>query len=122
VEVVDPAGKRPLSLKEASSAQTYQLTEAGFYQLRLADGREDLVGVNPDPRESNLDVIPEDVLSLWRGNAHAQPAEAAAADVPDPVQKKPFPVWWYVMLVVLAAAVAESVFASHYLAIQREDS
>jgi hypothetical protein len=31
-------------------------------------------------------------------------------------------VWWYVMLVVLAAAVAESVFASHYLAIQREDS
>jgi hypothetical protein len=122
VEVVDPAGKRPLSLKEASSAQTYQLTEAGFYQLRLANGREDLVGVNPDPRESNLDVIPDDVLSLWRGNAHAQPAQGAAPDVPDPVQKKPFPVWWYVMLVVLAAAVAESVFASHYLAIQREDS
>jgi hypothetical protein len=121
VEVVDPAGKRPLSLKEASSEQTYQLTQAGFYQLRLANGREDLVGVNPDPRESNLDVIPDDVLSLWRGNAHAQPAQAATADVPDPVQKKPFPVWWYVMLVVLAAAIAESVFASQYLAIQRED-
>ena len=121
VEVVDPAGKRPLSLKEASAEQTYQLTQAGFYQLRLANGREDLVGVNPDPRESNLDVIPDDVLSLWRGNAHAPPAQAATADVPDPVQKKPFPVWWYVMLVVLAAAIAESVFASHYLAIQRED-
>ena len=122
VEVVDPAGKRPLSLKEASSAQTYQLTDAGFYQLRLANGREDLVGVNPDPRESNLDVIPDDVMALWRGNTRGQPAQAAAADVPDPVQKKPFPVWWYVMLVVLAAAIAESIFASQYLAIQREDS
>ena len=30
---------------------------------------QDLVGVNPDRRESDLDVIPEDVLALWRGNA-----------------------------------------------------
>ena len=25
------------------------------------------VGVNPDPKESNLDVIPDDVLALWQG-------------------------------------------------------
>ncbi len=120
VEVVDPAGKRPLSLKEASSAQTYQLTQAGFYQLRLANGRQDLVGVNPDRRESNLDVIPADVMALWRGNSQTDSAQAAAADGA-PQQKKPFPLWWYVMLLLLASAVAESIFASHYLAIQRED-
>ena len=57
VEVTDPEGKRPLTLGEAASAQSFQLTEAGYYQLRLADGRQDEVGVNPDPKESNLDVI-----------------------------------------------------------------
>ena len=122
VEVVDPAGKRPLSLKEASSAQTYQLTQAGFYELRLANGRQDLVGVNPDRRESNLDVIPADVLSLWRGKAPADTAQAATTtNGQTPQQKNPFPLWWYVMLLLLAAAVTESIFASHYLAIQRED-
>lgn len=122
VEVVDPAGMRPLSLKEASSAQTYQLTQAGFYELRLANGRQDLVGVNPDRRESNLDVIPADVLSLWRGKAPADTAQAATTtNGQTPQQKNPFPLWWYVMLLLLAAAVTESIFASHYLAIQRED-
>ena len=72
VEVVDPDGHRPLSLKEATSAQSYQLTRAGFYELRLANGRQDVIGVNPDRRESDLDVIPDDVLALWRGNGHGE--------------------------------------------------
>ena len=67
VEVTDPEGKRPLTLGEAASAQSFQLTEAGYYQLRLANGRQDEVGVNPDPKESNLDVIPDDVLALVAG-------------------------------------------------------
>src|SRR6202035_1225641 len=67
VEVTDPDGKRPLTLGEAASAQSFQLTEAGYYQIRLANGRRDEVGVNPDPKESNLDVIPGDVLALWQG-------------------------------------------------------
>ena len=49
VEVTDPEGKRPLTLGEAASAQSFQLTEAGYYQLRLANGRQNEVGVNPDP-------------------------------------------------------------------------
>src|SRR6201988_2343655 len=78
VEVIDPDGHRPLSLKESTSAQTYQLSRAGFYQLQLANGRHDVVGVNPDRRESNLEVIPDDVLALWRGNSGAGAQQAAA--------------------------------------------
>ncbi len=78
VEVTDPEGKRPLTLGEAASAQSFQLTEAGYYQLRLADGRQDEVGVNPDPKESNLDVIPDDVLALWQGNGGKSSQDAAA--------------------------------------------
>ena len=121
VEVTDPEGKRPLSLSEAASAQSIQLTEAGYYQLRLADGRQNVVGVNPDPKESNLDVIPADVVALWTGTGGDSPQEAAAGG---PVRqgKVPESFWWYVMLLLLAAAIAESALASRYLDTQREEA
>jgi hypothetical protein len=121
VEVIDPEGKRPLTLGEAASAQSFQLTEAGYYQLRLANGRQDEVGVNPDPRESNLDVIPEDVLALWQGKG-GESAQPASAPGPATPQKTSQTIWWYVMLLALAAAVAESALASRYLGTQREES
>ncbi len=126
VEVTDPEGKRPLTLGEAASAQSFQLTEAGYYQLRLANGRQDEVGVNPDPKESNLDVIPGDVLALWQGNGAngnaAQTSQTALTpDAPATPNKSPQTLWWYVMLLVLASAVAESVLASRYLGTLREE-
>jgi hypothetical protein len=125
VEVTDPEGKRPLTLGEAASAQSFQLTEAGYYQLRLANGRQNEVGVNPDPKESNLDVIPSDVLSLWQGKGGQSSQDAANPNKPpNPATppKTPQMLWWYVMLLVLASAVAESFLASRYLGTQREES
>ena len=122
VEVTDPEGKRPLTLGEAASAQSFQLTEAGFYQLRLANGRLNEVGVNPDPKESNLDVIPDDVLSLWQGKGgEASPETAAAPGSPAP-RETPQSLWWYLLLFGLAFCMAESVVASRYLGTQREES
>jgi hypothetical protein len=121
VEIVDPAGRRPLSLKEATSAESYQLTSAGFYDVRLANGRQDVVGVNADRRESNLEVIPDDELALWRGSGGAEPVQALGpGQGPEPV--KPRSLWWYAMLLVLAAALLESLLAARYLATQREES
>jgi hypothetical protein len=122
VEVTDPEGNRPLTLGEAASAQSFQLTEAGYYQLRLANGRQDLVGVNPDPKESNLDVIPGDVLALWQGKGGGSSQEASRLAPGAATQKIPQTLWWYVMLLVLASAVAESALASRYLGTQREES
>jgi hypothetical protein len=120
VEVTDPEGKRPLTLGQAAAAQSFQLTEAGYYQLRLANGRQDEIGVNPDPKESNLDVIPDDVLALWQGKG-AESSQVASASNPTTPGKTPESFWWYVMLLVLAAAIAESVLASRYLGTQREE-
>ena len=120
VEVIDPDGHRPLSLKEASSAQTYHLTRAGFYELQLANGRHDVIGVNADRRESNLDVIPDDTLSLWRGNPGGGAAQVAAAGQTQE-QTKPYSIWWYIMILVLAAAVAESLLANQYLGVQQQE-
>ena len=122
VEVIDPEGKRPLTLGEAASAQSLQLTEAGYYQLRLANGNRNEVGVNPDPKESNLDVIPGDVLALWQGKgSDTSQASSQGAGQPAKPHQTPQTLWWYVMLFVLASAVAESVLASRYLGTQREE-
>jgi len=126
VEVTDPEGKRPFTLDQAASAQSLQLTEAGYYQLRLANGRQDLVGVNPDPKESNLDLIPGDVLALWQGKggqASEQQASASgpATSGPATSSKTPESFWWYVMLLVFIAALGESALASRYLGTLREE-
>jgi hypothetical protein len=121
VEVVDPDGKRPLSLKEAAAAQSFQLSRAGFYQLRLANGREDMVGVNADRRESDLDVVPKDVLALWTGSAGNPAQQAASNNIDAKDEKKPYSLWWYAILLLLMAAVAESLLSSQYLTMSREE-
>lgn len=120
VEVVDPSGRRPLSLKEAASVETFPLSQAGFYELRLANGRREVMGVNADRRESDLDVIPEDVLSLWRGKAALAPEQAAVGNVGQE-QTKPYSIWWYFMLLLLVAALAESLVSDRYLGKLREE-
>jgi aerotolerance regulator-like protein/VWA domain-containing protein len=125
VEVVDPQGKKPLTINQAATAQSFQLSQAGFYELRLANGRQDVVGVNADRRESDLALMPDDVLSLWTGRSTtaAQSANAAADPLPDPgTEEKPYSLAWYVLICLLAAALAESVLASRYLGTQREES
>jgi hypothetical protein len=117
VDVIGPAGKRPLSLKEAAAAESFQLARAGFYQIRFANGRDALIAVNPDRRESDLQAIPPDVLKLWSGSAGgAQPAEEAAAQAKNSVSS----VWWWFMLLLTITALAESILASRYLGTQRE--
>ena len=117
VDIIGPDGKRPLSLKEAAAAQSFQLSHAGFYQIRFANGRDALIAVNPDARESDLQSIPDDVLKLWSGSAGAaQPAAETAAEATNDVSNA----WWWVMLLVLLAALAESALASRYLGTQRE--
>jgi hypothetical protein len=118
VEVIDPDGHRPLSLSEASSIQSFRLSRAGFYQVRFANGRDVVIGVNPDRRESNLEAIPDDVLKLWGSSADSAPS---TVDSTLQQEKKPYSLWWYVMLFALLIAVAESIIASNYLGTLREE-
>jgi hypothetical protein len=121
VEVVGPDGKRPLSLAEEATAQTVKLTSAGFYQVRFASGRDALIAVNPDPKESGLELIPDDVLKLWNGNAAGETAPAGSAGAVE-ATRNAYGLWWWVMLVILAAALAECLVASRYLGTQREEA
>lgn len=123
VQVIGPDGKRPMSLQEEATAQSFQLTHAGFYQIRFANGRDALIAVNPDRRESGLDLIPADVLKLWSGSGGSDASSTEAAKIAATEEKKnPYSLWWWIMLMILFAAVAESVVASRYLGTQREEA
>lgn len=145
VEVIDPSGRRGLSLQESTSARSYPLSRTGFYALRLANGRQDLVAVNPDRRESDLTPIPADVLALWRGGnpgvspdsplaspganpaasavagrgaSPAEPASAAAVPSTGTMQNS---LWWYAISLLLVLALAESAVGSGYLGTRRDE-
>jgi hypothetical protein len=118
VDVIGPDGKRPLSLKEAAAAESFELAHAGFYQIRFANGRDALIAVNPDRRESDLQTIPDDVLKLWSGSAGA--GETAATESAAEAENNVSSLWWWVMLLLAITAVAETVVASGYLGTQRE--
>jgi N-terminal double-transmembrane domain len=121
VEVIDPAGKRPLSLDEALHAQSIRLERAGFYHIRFASGRDAVIGVNADRRESDLQPMPDDVQKLWSGNPHGGSTANASASVHEQ-NYRPVSLWWYVMLFVLIVVVAETFVASSYLGTQREEA
>jgi hypothetical protein len=119
VEAIGPDGRRLFSLTEARTAQTLRLDRAGFYQVRLANGHDMLIGVNPDRRESDLQPIAEDVQRLWSGSAGTGSATETAAPVEE--KYRPVSVWWYVMLLAFLTALAETAFASRYMGTQREE-
>ena len=121
LEVIDPEGRRPLSLSEARNAQTFRLTHAGFYQMRFANGHDTVIGVNPDRRESNLEPLPNDLQQLWSGSSGDNVPQNASARSGER-KTQPVPVWWYVMLLALAAAIAEIAIASRYMGTQREEA
>jgi hypothetical protein len=116
VEVIGPDGARALTLEEAAKAQTLPLVREGFYELRRANNRNEMVAVNADRREADLTTVAPETLALWENTAEGKAELAPGAN---PVEK-PFSLWWYVLLAVLAAALVESVLASRYLSVERE--
>ena len=118
IDVTEPDGTHPLSLKDATTTQSFQVTREGFYDIHRANGREELVAVHADRRESDLTPIPQDTLVLWKntGLGPDTPGDGSAADT----QAKPWSLWRYALLLVLITAIIESVFASRYLSVEKE--
>jgi hypothetical protein len=116
VEVVDPKGGRVLSLEEATEAQNIQFTLAGFYEIHRPNRADELVAVNADRHESDLTPASPETLALWRNTAQGSSEGGGAAAG----ERKPLSLWWYVMLVVLALAIAESLLGNRHLSVDKE--
>jgi hypothetical protein len=108
VEVLDPAGKRALGLSEAAKAQTLPLNQEGFYEVRRGGGRQELIAVNIDRRESDLTPISKDALDLWQGGeASAKQTVSGEAE-----NVKPWPFGRVFLFAAVLAAMFESFIAS----------
>ncbi|HWD00671.1 MAG TPA: BatA domain-containing protein [Candidatus Sulfopaludibacter sp.] len=116
VDVVDPKGDRVLSLAEATKAENIQYTLAGFYDIRRPNNRNELVAVNSDRRESDLTPAPPETLNLWQNTASG----SQGGDATSQTTQKPLSLWWYVMLAVLALAIAESFLGNQHLSVDQE--
>ena len=114
-EVLDPDGKRVLSLDEAVKARSVVLDREGFYEIKNAAGRRSLVAAHADRGESDLTPIPDETLDLWKrtgtAGAAGEGGPAGAAEAGD----RPWGLWPFILLLLLGVAVAESVVANGYL-------
>ncbi|MBS1858179.1 MAG: BatA domain-containing protein [Acidobacteria bacterium] len=117
VDVVDPKGERALSLEEATRAQNIQFTMAGFYDIRRPNGRNELVAVNADRHESDLTPLDKDSLALWQNTATAATNASGGAENE---ANRPVSLWWYVMMIVLLLALAESLIGNRHLSVDKE--
>jgi hypothetical protein len=117
VDVVDPKGNRVFDLREATTVQNVQFTMAGFYDIRRPNGRNELVAVNSDRRESDLTPATPDTLKLWQNTA-SETANGETAQTTE--RQKPISLWWYVMLAALALAIAESLLGNRHLSVDKE--
>ncbi len=116
-DVVGPSGKHELSLSDASKAMTFELAQAGFYEVQSAGGRRSLLAVHADRRESDLTAIPDETLNLWRNTGSNAPAAKTAVGQSSTTL---WSLWRYVLLLALIAACVESLFAVRYLKEERE--
>jgi hypothetical protein len=116
VDVMDPKGDRVLSLDEATKAQNVQFTMSGFYDIRRPNGHSELVAVNSDRRESDLTPATPETLGLWQNTASGN----ATGGGTTAEKQKPLSLWWYVMLAVLALALAESLLGNQHLSVDKE--
>ncbi len=117
IDVVDPKGERVFSLAEATKVPNIQFSEAGFYDIRRPNGRNELVAVNSDRHESDLTPASQESLALWQNTANGTSTEAGGTSAGE---QKPLSLWWYLMLVVLALAVAESLLGNQHLSVDKE--
>lgn len=112
VEVLDPDGNRALSLSEAASVSTVTLDRAGFWEVRRAGDRRELVAVNIDRRESDLGLMPADSAELWQA-APVTTAQSRSSPASGNDQSRK-DLWPYVLAFALIAGFAEALVASRH--------
>jgi hypothetical protein len=113
-QIYDPEGESVLGLGSGDVL----LESIGFYEL-VGGGRDELVAVNFDVRESDLAPADADTLTRWQElgrAAGAEPAAAAAGVVRERVQT---PIGYWLLALAILAAVMESAIGNWHLRIRR---
>jgi hypothetical protein len=119
VQVFDPQGDRALTLAEAAARNDLRLDQVGFYEVRRSE-RSELLAVNPDPLESNLRPLDDDTLELWQSTGRTGSTAAVAAGEESPLRPPPLKLWKFILFLLIAIALLESVVGNWHLNVARE--
>ncbi|MBF8269841.1 MAG: VWA protein [Gammaproteobacteria bacterium] len=111
-QVIDPSGQTVLTLADTHSTQNVVLRESGFYEV-YTPGRQRLIAVNPDPRESDTAAITPDLLARWRAAGEPLPAGTAGQVVE--VAPVTIELWHALLLLLVVIVLAESLLGNRYL-------
>jgi hypothetical protein len=115
-DVIGPDGRREVPLEQEQRPDYLVLRTPGFYDLRMRNG-EYLFAANPDPRESDLQSLPEEDRSLWTAAARSATQGAAAAGASESERRQA--IWWTLLLLALAVALVEVYLANPFLGPRR---
>ncbi len=118
-EVLDPDGKRALTLEEATNAKTYPLNREGFFDVKPANGQESLIAAHADRRESDFAPIPQETLDLWKATGSGDTGNPGNAGSTEQ-KTTPWSLSPILLLLLLLVALAESAVANGYLRPQAE--
>jgi hypothetical protein len=114
-EVQDPDGQRVLSLEESAQARNFALTREGFYEVRTAGGKRSLIAAHANRKESDLTVIPQETLDLWKATGSSSSSGGTGPGTSTEANTSPWSLSPFILLLLLGVALAESVVADRYL-------
>ena len=107
-----------LSLSESAKATTYQFPTQGFYDIRRANGREEMAAVNPDRRESDFTLLTQDTVNLWKNTGVGSCSGTSAASAGNTEETSE--IWWWVLALLALLAIAETVVGDRHLSSGKE--
>ena len=111
-QVIDPAGHNVLTLADTQKTRNVELDHTGFYEV-FTPGQDRLIAVNPDPRESETDLIDANMMARWRASGKPQPGGTSpAATGVEPVSRE---LWHGLLLLLVLIVLAESILGNRYL-------
>ena len=108
-----------MSLAESTKARTFQFPSQGFFDIRRANGREELASVNADRRESDFSLVPAETLDLWK-NTGIAPAKGNSGPGAVNQRDDKAELWWWVLAMLAVLTVAESVLGNRQMSVKAE--
>jgi hypothetical protein len=115
-QIFDPRGEAALGI--GAGGEDVLLDQVGFYEV-VGGGRTELVAVNFDPRESDLAPIEAATLDRWRGLGVRAGEQAQQVAEPVAEDEVPNSLGTWLVILLLALAVVESVVGNWHLRIRR---
>lgn len=112
-QVIDPEGRTALTLADTRRSQEIPLNRLGFYQV-YTPGRERLIAVNPDPRESEPDIMTAATLQSWQDAFSGREAPVAAATGTASATAE-LPIWRWLLILLVLVALLESLLGNAHL-------